>query len=72
MTPYNGNIEILDRYMRIAFDLKFEEADETCLFGNFESLDEADEQYKKILEKRPSFDAKQGFETLWNKIRERF
>lgn len=36
MTPYNGQIEILDRYIRVGFDVRVTEADEKCLFTVFE------------------------------------
>lgn len=37
VTPYNGKMEILDRYVRIGFDLKVGHADETCLFDIYET-----------------------------------
>jgi hypothetical protein len=36
MTPTNGNIQIHDRYIQVAFDVKVSEADESCLYANFE------------------------------------
>ena len=40
MTPHTGTIEILDRYIRVAFNVKLEHADETCLYKNFETIEE--------------------------------
>lgn len=37
MTPHSGTIEILDRYIRVAFNVKLAHADESCLYENFES-----------------------------------
>jgi hypothetical protein len=36
ITPYDGQIEILDRYIRVAFNVKLAKADESCLYSNFE------------------------------------
>ena len=36
MTPTNGNIQIHDRYIQVAFDVQVGEADESCLYANFE------------------------------------
>ena len=37
LDPYNGKIEILDRYLRFGFDFKVKSADEKCFFSAFES-----------------------------------
>jgi hypothetical protein len=39
MTPRSGALEIKDRYVRVAFNLKLQRADESCLFSNFETLE---------------------------------
>ena len=36
LTPTKGAISIRDRYVQVAFDLKMKEADESCLYSNFE------------------------------------
>jgi len=38
ITPYQGQMEILDRYMRIGFNVKLEKADEACLYADFEPV----------------------------------
>jgi hypothetical protein len=35
-TPYNGNVKVHDRYIQVAFDLKMSQADEKCLYYDFE------------------------------------
>ena len=35
-SPHNGVIRIRDRYVQVAFDLKLKEADESCLYADFE------------------------------------
>ena len=38
MTPFNGVVEILDRYIRVAFNVRLDKADESCLYSDFEVL----------------------------------
>ena len=35
LTPFNGQLEIKDRYIRIGFNLRYEKADEACLYSDF-------------------------------------
>jgi hypothetical protein len=37
VVAHNSIAEIHDRYIQIAFDVKVTQADETCLFADFES-----------------------------------
>lgn len=47
VSPYNGKVEVLDRYMRIGFDLKVDHADESCLFEIIETEEEKFERLQK-------------------------
>ena len=40
ITPYDGTMEVLDRYVRIAFNVKLKQADEACLYADFEKTEE--------------------------------
>lgn len=44
LDPYGGKIEILDRFIRVGFNVKVNPADESCLFTVFESKEE---KYKR-------------------------
>jgi hypothetical protein len=37
LTPYMGVMEIMDRYMRVGFNVKLLPADESCLYADFET-----------------------------------
>lgn len=37
LTPYMGNMEIMDRYMRVGFNVKLLPADESCLYADFDT-----------------------------------
>ena len=45
LEPYNGKIEILDRYLRFGFDIKVKPADDECFFSIFE---DQEEKYKRL------------------------
>lgn len=72
MTPIDGSMQILDRFMRVGFNVKLEKADESCLYSNFEvaqppsvasffknfNLADMTENFNKIWERRQSKYAK--------------
>lgn len=64
LTPNNGVIQIRDRYVQVAFDLKMKEADETCLYADFDTpstikskgrINYAEEWQKMTGKKPPKF-----------------
>jgi hypothetical protein len=58
MQPHNGNIQIHDRYVQVAFDVKVSEADESCLYANFEGPKR----------NRPNIDMMETYEKLAAKL----
>lgn len=61
MTPHNGNIQIHDRYVQVAFDLKVAEADESCLYANFEAPKRPNRHNIDMMETYEKLAAKLGF-----------
>ncbi len=59
VTPYNGNVKVHDRYIQVAFDLKMSQADENCLYYNFDE--------PSLLPKRP-FNLAEGYEKFAKKL----
>ena len=61
VTPKNGIAVIKDRYVQVAFDLAVKEADEACLYEDFDSaatikkkhVNSMDEFQKMMMKKYP-------------------
>lgn len=66
LTPNNGLIEIVDRYIRVAFNVKLAaQADESCLYSNFEVLEKDKSMFNRMFNLA---DITEGF----NKLRDTF
>jgi hypothetical protein len=65
ITPIQGHMQILDRFMRVGFNVKLEKADESCLYEDFQkkpsetksffdnfNLADITEGYNKLTERR--------------------
>lgn len=59
VTPHNGNVKVHDRYIQVAFDLKMSQADEKCLYSNFEE--------PSFIPKRP-LNLIEGYEQIAKKL----